>query len=45
MGFQNIVAADAGVEVPAAGVLNGDDVERGVVVFALGERGYGDPVH
>jgi hypothetical protein len=38
------VAANAGVEFGAAGVLDGDDVERGVPVGALGEGREGDAV-
>lgn len=42
--FQPVVAADAGVELAAARVLDGDDVEGGVPVRALGEGGCGDAV-
>ena len=38
------VALDAGVELLAAGMLDGDDVERGMVVLALGAGGYGGAV-
>lgn len=38
------VAVDASVELLAAMVLDGDDVERGVVVLALGAGGYGGTV-
>lgn len=44
MVFQSIVATDASVEFSAAGVTDGDDVERGVPVFALGERREGEAV-
>lgn len=39
VGLTCIVAADAGVELPAAEVLDGDDVQRGVPVSALGQLG------
>ena len=38
------VALDASVELLAAGMLDGDDVERGVIVLALGAGGYGGAV-
>ena len=38
------VALDAGVELLAAGMPDGDDIERGVVVPALGAGGYGGTV-
>ena len=38
------VALDASVELLAAMVLDGDDVERGMVVLALGAGGYGGAV-
>jgi hypothetical protein len=39
------MAADAGVEFAATGVLDGDDVEGRVVVLALGKRSYGEAVY
>jgi len=39
------MTTNAGVKFAAAGVLDGDDVERRVVVLALGERGYGEAVY
>ena len=37
-----VVAGNAGVEFPAEEMMDGDDVEGGVPVGALGERGEGE---
>ncbi|RDW87865.1 hypothetical protein BP5796_03559 [Coleophoma crateriformis] len=45
MARERRVAVDAGVELVAAFVLDGDDVERGMVMCALGLRGEGEAMH
>jgi hypothetical protein len=44
VGLASVVAADAGVEAVAAGMLDGDDVEGRVPMRALGQRGDGEAV-
>ena len=41
----SVVAADAGVEAVAAGMLDGDDVEGRVPVGTLGQRGDGEAMN
>lgn len=45
VGFTGIMATDAGVELLAAEVLNGDDVQWRVPMSALGQRGDAETVN